>query len=102
MNETDLKPINSVEVFLHFSAPGLYTGQSAVQSKVDIAANLQTYSYEHSTFHQTHVSTIHHIHLHLCDAQNVAKQNKNLQAQINKNFTTKTENSQDEIKYETG
>jgi len=58
--------------------------------------------YRRTVMNQTHVSTIHHIHLHLCDAQNVAKQNKNLQAQINKNFTTKTENSQDEIKYETG
>ena len=43
VNDTDLQPINSIKMFLHLSTPCLYAGKSAIQRKINITANLQTY-----------------------------------------------------------
>ena len=60
MDVTNLQPIDSVKMPLHFSAPGLYTGQSAVQSEVDIAANLHIKQpdAQYCTPHAKHILTV--------------------------------------------
>jgi len=58
--ETDLKPINSVKVFLHLSTPCLYTGQSAVQSKVDITAYLQMNRHKYCIRHVMQFQSMHY------------------------------------------
>jgi len=44
LNDADLQFVYSVKMSLHLSAPGLYAGQSTVQCKVDVTANLHRHT----------------------------------------------------------